>query len=85
MKILEFLQEKNGKFSSSRLFMLLVCISSIMDWQHAIWTVGIWTPEYQTVGLILGILGFKFIHKTKEQWARNMKELGKNYYAGKKG
>ncbi len=67
MKLLEFLKEKNGQYSSARLFMLLVSISAIIDWQHAIWTSGLWKPEYQTVGLILGVLGFKFFHKRTEE------------------
>jgi len=66
MKILEFLQEDNGRFSSARLFAFLVTLSTIVDWQHAIWTVGKWIPEYQTIGLVLGVLGIKFAQKSKE-------------------
>jgi len=33
----EFLEDASGKLSSARLFMLLVAISAIIDWQHAIW------------------------------------------------
>ena len=69
MKILEFLKDSAGSFSSARLFMLLVAISTIVDWQHAVWTTsnGVWTPEWQTVGMVLGVLGFKIAQKTQEK------------------
>jgi len=66
MKILEILKDNQDKFSSARLFMLLVCITTITDWQHAIWTVGTWTPEWQTIGMVLGVLGFKVMQKKAE-------------------
>ncbi len=66
MKFLEFFKDGTGQFSSSRLFMLLVCISAIIDWQHAIWTVGLWSPSFQTVGMILGVLGFKVAQTYQE-------------------
>ena len=67
MKILEFLKDKSGQFSSARLFMLLVSISTIIDWQHAVWTVGKWSPEWQTIGMVLGVLGFKIAQKVQEK------------------
>ena len=67
MKVLEFLKDKQGVFSSARLFMLLVSISAIIDWQHAIWTDGIWQPTWQTVGLICGVLGFKVLQHANEK------------------
>ncbi len=66
MKILEFLKDKEGQFSSARLFALMVAFSAIIDWQHAVWTGGIWTPTWQTVGLIAGVLGFKVLQKGSE-------------------
>ena len=68
MKLLEFIQEKNGKFSSSRLFALLVTIGTMVDWMHAVFSTGsgIWTPSYQTIGMVLGVLGFKFLQKSRE-------------------
>lgn len=68
MKVFEFLKEANGQFSSARLFMLLVAISAIIDWQHAVWTSidGVWHPEWTTIGMILGVLGFKIAQKPFE-------------------
>ena len=80
-KILEFLQESNGQFSSSRLFMLLVAISAIIDWQHAVWTHGIWQPEWTTIGMVLGVLGFKIAQKPfEEKKKKNLTE----YFLDKK-
>jgi len=68
MKIFEFIQEDNGAFSSTRLLTLSVVISAIIEWQHAIWTLGgIWHPDWSTVGLISGVLGFKVIQKKYEK------------------
>ncbi len=68
MKILEFLQDNDGRFSSTRLFMLLVALGGMVDWMNAVFTTsdGIWQPEYQTIGLILGVLGFKIVQKRNE-------------------
>ena len=67
MKILEFLQENNGRFSSSRLFALLITVGTIVDWMHAVFTSdGIWKPEWQTIAMVLGVLGFKVAQKFKE-------------------
>ena len=65
-KLLEFFSEDNGSLSSARLFMFLIVVSIIIDYQHAIWTVGIWHPDWQTVGLALGSLGFKVWQKSSE-------------------
>ncbi len=68
MKILEFLQESNGQFSSSRLFALLVTVATIVDWMHAVFTGdGVWTPKWQTISMVLGVLGFKVAQKYKEE------------------
>jgi hypothetical protein len=68
MKIFEFLQEDNGRFSSTRLFALAIVTSAIIEWQHAIWYLGgIWKPDYMTVGLIAGVLGIKVLQKSSEE------------------
>lgn len=68
MKILQFLQESNGQFSSSRLFALLVTVATIVDWMHAVFASdsGVWEPKWQTIGMVLGVLGFKVAQKYKE-------------------
>ncbi len=69
MRILEFLQESNGQFSSSRLFALLVTVATIVDWMHAVFasTNGVWAPQWQTISMVLGVLGFKVAQKFKEK------------------
>jgi len=64
--LLQFLKDGEGHYSSTRLFMLLVCISSIVDWMHAVFTVGVWSPEYQTIALIVGTLGLKVVQSKVE-------------------
>ena len=59
MKILEFLKNKEGNFSSTRLFMLLVAVSAIVDWQHAVWTIGSWNPHWDVLIFTASVLGFK--------------------------
>ncbi len=66
MKILEFFQESDGGLSSARLFAFLVTVATIIDWMHAVFTVGTWNPEWQTIGMILGVLGFKVLQKPFE-------------------
>jgi len=65
-KLLEILQDGEGAYSSTRLFMLLVCIAAIVDWMHAVFTTGIWSPEYQTIALIVGTLGLKVVQSKNE-------------------
>ena len=67
-KILDFLKENNGNLSSTRLFALAIITSAIIEWQHAIWTLGgIWKPDYMTIGLVCGIMGLKVLQKSTEQ------------------
>lgn len=66
MRVLEFLQERNGTYSSARLFALLITFAIIIDWMHAVFTSGIWKPEWQTIAMVLGTLGFKVLQKGKE-------------------
>ena len=69
MKISEFLKEDNGRFSSTRLFAFLITIATIVDWMHAVFHApdGVWRPEYQTIAMVLGVLGFKVWQKSSEQ------------------
>ena len=66
MKILDFLQDNTGHFSSTRLFKLLVAFSAIIDWQHAIWTVGIWTPKIEVLTFTAAVLGISIWQKNIE-------------------
>lgn len=68
MKILEILKESNGQYSSARLFALLVVIGTMIDWMYAVFATPthIWNPEWQTIAMVLGVLGFKVIQKFGE-------------------
>lgn len=58
-RLLEFLQDGTGSFSSTRLFMLMVAFSAIIDWQHAVWSIGVWTPQLDVLIFISSVLGLK--------------------------
>jgi len=62
-----FLTDKDGTWSSTRLFMLLVCLSTIVDWQRAVWTVGAWTPNITLLIFISSVLGIKVVEKWGSQ------------------
>ena len=66
-KLWEFLQEDNGGNSSCRLIMYMVALSAIIDWQHAVWTVGRWTPNYEIVVILLSTMGLKVLQKKFEK------------------
>ena len=66
MKLLELLKDNENKLSSTRLFMLLVAISCIIDWQHAVWTVGVWSPEWDVLIFTASVLGLKLWQKKVE-------------------
>ncbi len=64
---LEFLQEDNGRFSSSRLFALSVSAACILDWMHWIFTQATaWKPSAEAVALVLGVVGAKVVQKFGE-------------------
>lgn len=65
-KLLELIME-NDKLSSSRAMMMLFGLSGIVDWQHAIWTKGDWTPSYEIIVLMLGSMGWKTLGKKWEK------------------
>ncbi len=64
MKLLEFFQY-NGRFSSTRLFMLLVCFAFIFTWIYSVVVYGYFNPSIELltfVGITLGLKvaeGFK--------------------------
>lgn len=66
MKILQFLQDNEGHFSSSRLFKLLVAFSAIIDWQHAVWTTGTWQPTIEVLAFTAAVLGITIYQKRIE-------------------
>lgn len=65
-RLLEIITE-NEKLSSSRIMMMLFGLAGIVDWQHAIWTKGEWTPSYEVIVLMLGSMGWKTLGKKYEK------------------
>ena len=65
MRFLEFIQDREGKFSSQRLMGFLTVFAVIVDWMHAVFysSTGIWSPTWQTIVFVLIVLGFKFAQK----------------------
>ena len=67
-QIWEFLQEDNGRFSSTRLFAFSIIATLIIDWLHTIFFLNkIYAPDYTTIGLVAAIMGAKVIQKSNEQ------------------
>jgi len=69
MKMGEFFKESNGQLSSARLFAFLVTIATMVDWMHAVFftSEAVWKPEWQTISMVLGVLGFKVAQKWTEE------------------
>ena len=66
MNTSQFIKDKSGQFSSIRLFMLLVCAACMIDWMHAVFTVGVWTPKPEVLFFIATVIGIKYLQKEKE-------------------
>ena len=66
MQLIQFFKDDKGQLSSSRLFSFMVVFATMIDWMNAVFTTGIWKPEYSTIGLILGVLGVKLAQKSIE-------------------
>lgn len=64
-RILEFLENESGRFSSTRLFMLLVCFTSITDWLYSVFTIGKWSPDNSVLLFITTVLGLKIFENKK--------------------
>ena len=64
--LLGMFTEDNGNTSSMRIMTAMTMGCTGIDWMHAIFTVGVWSPEVQTIGLVLGVLGGKVAQKKFE-------------------
>ncbi len=53
----EILSGRNDRLSSKRLFMLLIVLATVVDWMHAVWTVGIWRPDASVLIFIGSFFG----------------------------
>lgn len=71
MNLMQFFKESNGQNSSMRLFMLLVCFTTIFDWVFSLLTKGVWNPNPEVLMFILGVLGFKVWQKGTEKDGSN--------------
>lgn len=72
MKIFSFLQEDNGGLSSMRLFSFITITCMGIDWIHAIFTVGKYSPDIALISLVLGVVGAKVIQKPFEKNEENI-------------
>ncbi len=66
-KLLEFFQESNGVFSSARLLSFLITIAIVVDWMHAVFTVGAWHPDLNLILILLVVVTGKTIQKFGEK------------------
>lgn len=66
-KIFSFLQEDNGGISSMRVFSFVTVFCMAIDWMHAVFTVGKWSPDIALIGLVLGTITAKVAQKPFEQ------------------
>ena len=59
MKILQFIQEPDGKYSSKRLMSFCAVLGIMTDWMYAVFTMGKWSPEWQTIAFVTVVLGYQ--------------------------
>ena len=61
MKILEFIKESDGKYSSKRLMSFFAVFGIMTDWMHAIFTNAdhAWHPDWQTIAFVGVVLGYQ--------------------------
>ncbi len=65
-KLLGFVQEADGQFSSARLLSLLITISIVIDYMHAVFTVGYWHPDINLILILLVVVTGKTVQKFTE-------------------
>jgi len=66
-KLLELFEEDNRRLSSIRFLNFAIVGAFIVEWMHFTFTHDvIYTPSWETVVLIGGILGLKVLQKGKE-------------------
>ena len=61
MKLLDFLKDKNGNFSSVRLYSLFIVVAFVVDWMHAVFTKGMYNPSWSLISLVGAIIGVKVL------------------------
>ncbi len=66
LPILDFVKSTKGRFSGSRLFSAAILLAVLVDWVYSIFdptSNGIWKPSWETVGMVMGVLGYKYSNK----------------------
>lgn len=63
----EFLQEDNGGLSAIRLFSFVSIACMAIDWMHAVFTVGRWSPDMNLIALVMGPITAKVVQKRFEE------------------
>lgn len=66
MKLTEFFEDSNGRFSSTRLFMLLVCFSFTFDWVYSVIKYTAFSPSIELLTFVLATLGIKAVEGIKK-------------------
>ena len=66
MNILQFLQDQDGRLSSARLLNFLIAVALIVDWMHAVFTVGQWHPDLNLVLILLTTVTGKTVQSFAE-------------------
>ncbi|MGD1007442.1 MAG: hypothetical protein ABR980_09460 [Ignavibacteriaceae bacterium] len=68
MKILQFFQEENGQFSSSRLLAFLVAVAMVVDYMYSVFatTAHAWHPDLNLVLILLTVVTGKAVGKFGE-------------------
>ncbi len=67
MGFLSILNDENGQCSTTRVALLLVMVCIVTEWQYAIWSGTVWTPDTWKMTLLGGLLGTKLIQKPFEK------------------
>ena len=72
-RLLEFFQDNDGYFSSTRLFMLLTCFTFIFTWNYSVIKYGDFQPNITLLIFVGATLGVKTIEEVSKSFFNNKK------------